>query len=377
MAKTGSNIYKRKDGRYEGRIPKGESVRQQGYIYVYARTLRELRQKMEEARESRKQDGRFQQEDWEMEDAAGAWLEENRERWKPTTYAVYYRLVHGRILPALGKYRVAEITQPVFDCFEKELNGSSDGKSLSENYRKLICETVCRILDSAGKRTGLQLQIPRMPAGRREKGETELPDERELQRLEDYLTAHLEEDTCLGILLAACTGIRIGELCALQWGDIDLEGGFLRIRKNLQRVPVCDAPGPEEPGKSKTKISTQRPKTPRSQRTIPLPDGLLPLLRAHEKPEGEYLISGKKAPWAEVRTVQYRFSSILKKCGIRPFHFHLLRHAFASRCLDLGCDLKCLSEILGHSSVSTTMNLYIHPTMSRKKQMMNLACKFR
>ena len=216
--------------------------------------------------------------------------------------------------------------------------------------------------------------IPEVSPCKKEYREVEMPNEAELKRLEEYLLCHLDQDTCLGILTAACTGIRIGELCALQWSDIDLEGGFLKIRKNLQRVPVCERGANRDPDAAKTRIHTQLPKTPRSQRTIPLPDGLLAILRMYAGPEESYLISGKKAPWAEARTVQYRFSSILKKCGIRPFRFHLLRHAFASRCLDNGCDLKCLSEILGHSSVSTTMNLYVHPTMKKKKQVMNLAC---
>lgn len=76
-----------------------------------------------------------------------------------------------------------------------------------------------------------------------------------------------------------------------------------------------------------------------------------------------------------MRTLQYRFSAILKKCQIRPFHFHLLRHAFASRCVELGCDIKGLSEILGHSSVQITMNIYVHSSMKQKKDMMNLVCR--
>lgn len=85
-------------------------------------------------------------------------------------------------------------------------------------------------------------------------------------------------------------------------------------------------------------------------------------------------MAGKRAKWAEVRTVQYRFASILKKCGLQPFHFHLLRHSFASECIYKGCDLKSLSEILGHSSVQITMNIYVHSNMGAKKEMMNLVC---
>ena len=84
------------------------------------------------------------------------------------------------------------------------------------------------------------------------------------------------------------------------------------------------------------------------------------------------MIRGKKKPFAEPRTVQYRFSKILKQCQSEDFHFHMLRHAFATRCIDMGFDVKSLSEILGHSNVQITMNLYVHSTMQRKKQLMNL-----
>ena len=372
MARKRSNIYKRKDGRYEGRIARNDDSQQKGYIYVYARTLRELRRKMEAVRRQESGSGEIAV---TLQQAAQEWLKENRENWKPTTYALYYRLVFSYIIPNLGTCRVDGITQPVFNAFEKSLKAPGEQEQLSEPYCRLVCKMVCRILESAQKRIGIRLCVPAFLPDKSAYKEIEMPKEAELKRLEEYLLGHLEEDTCLGILTAACTGIRIGELCALQWADIDLESGFLKIRKNLQRVPVCDWETGEKPEEPKTRIRTQLPKTPRSQRTIPLPDGLLALLRMYAKPQESYLISGKKAPWAEVRTVQYRFSSILKKCDIRPFRFHLLRHAFASRCLDNGCDLKCLSEIMGHSSVSTTMNLYVHPTMKKKKQVMDLACR--
>ena len=115
MAKTGSNIYKRKDGRYEGRIARRDGSAKKGYIYVYARTLRELRRKMEEARarESCKAAVPL------IREAAQEWLKENRGSWKSTTYALYYRLVFRHILPSLGDYGINGISQSVFSEFEK------------------------------------------------------------------------------------------------------------------------------------------------------------------------------------------------------------------------------------------------------------------
>ena len=171
------------------------------------------------------------------------------------------------------------------------------------------------------------------------------------------------------------TGIRIGELCALQWGDFDLERGNVIIRKNLQRIRNAELQNRAQKDEvSKTQVCIQMPKTASSIRIIPLADGLTDLLRANRKSPEKYLIPGRKREWVDIRTLQYRFSAILKKCRIQPFHFHLLRHAFASRCVELGCNIKSLSEILGHSSVQITMNIYVHSSTKQKKDMMNLVC---
>ncbi len=112
-----------------------------------------------------------------------------------------------------------------------------------------------------------------------------------------------------------------------------------------------------------TSIKIQAPKTATSLRRIPIPDTLFSLLKENRQPPAHYLIAGRQHAFAETRTVQYRFASILKKCGIAHFKFHMLRHYFASLCIRRGFDVKSLSEILGHSNVQITLNLYVHSTM--------------
>ena len=119
-----------------------------------------------------------------------------------------------------------------------------------------------------------------------------------------------------------------------------------------------------------THIIEQVPKTSDSFRTIPIPPQLIPLLQIYKKESSMYVISGTKTPWAEPRTIQYRFMNILKKCKIDYFNFHMLRHAFATRCVAMGLDVKSLSEILGHSNIQITLNLYVHSTIQQKKQFM-------
>lgn len=364
MARTGSNIYKRKDGRYEGRILVGKNCRRKPkFIYVYARTLKEVRQKMDAARSSAPMERKTEAAVF-MRDMAEGWLKEKKETWKPTTFRMYQIVVRNYIIPLLGDCRMVDIDREAMESFAETLDSRSKREKLSGRYKKYICSLAGQIMVYAG------CVRPALPEFRAEQKAVQLPPEQDLENLKQYLLAHLSEDTCVGILVAMHTGIRIGELCALRWEDFDLDKGCLTIRRNLQRVRR-DAP---PAGGPKTQVCIQMPKTLSSVRVIPLSDGLIDLLRLCRKPAGGYLISGRKSAWAEVRTLQYRFSSILKKCRVSRFRFHMLRHAFASRCVELGCDVKSLSEVLGHSSIQVTMNIYVHSSMRQKKNMMNLVC---
>lgn len=378
MARTGNNIYKRKDGRYEGRILVEKSRGQKsGYIYVYARTLKEVKKKMETIRKQRQTPEREKAVmNITVKDAAEGWMDEMKKKWRPTTCGMYQSVVNHYVIPILGTYMVSEINEKELGRFAEALDGYSARGSLSEQYKKYICSLACQILDYAISTYHLGKKGPAVPDFQVRKNALQLPPEQDMMKLKQYLMAHLPDDTCLGILVAMNTGIRIGELCALKWGDFDLEKGILVIQRNLQRIKNDEkAENGKEPGKGKTRVHTQMPKSTSSNRLIPLADDLVTVLRACQKAPDHYLISGQKKEWAEVRTLQYRFSAILKKCQISPFHFHLLRHSFASQCMELGCDIKSLSEILGHSSIQITMNIYVHSSLKQKKDMMNLVCR--
>lgn len=131
----------------------------------------------------------------------------------------------------------------------------------------------------------------------------------------------------------------------------------------MQRIRVKDNPN------RKTEVKILRPKSDCSTRTIPIPDILLPVLKVNYS-EGAFLLTGDKKKFVEPRTMQNRFRSILKKAGIAHANFHATRHTFATRCVEAGFDIKCLSEILGHADVSITLNRYVHPTMNLKAENM-------
>lgn len=360
MSRRGVNIYKRKDGRWEGRIPKGSSGGTRHYQSVYGISYTEVKSKMERIKTDIRTDKK--DEKCTLGEAAEIWMKERGPHWKKTTYATYGNIVSKYILPELGSVCISYMNEACIEEFVSKIRGE---KELTNNYLHNICAVIVRIMKHMKRRHGYKIEIPENDVSTRIQEKKEIPDEKKLAVLEKYLVEQAGENdhTCLGILVALNMGLRIGEICALTWDCIDLEKEVIFIRKNLQRVKISDGQ------KNKTEIIVQTPKTDRSRRAIPIPPLLLALLK-QKKAESDYIIKGKKKPWAEPRTLQYRFEKILKACGLSAFNFHMLRHAFATRCIAKGFDVKSLSEILGHSSIQITLNLYVHSSMLRKKELM-------
>lgn len=168
-----------------------------------------------------------------------------------------------------------------------------------------------------------------------------------------------------GILLCLFTGIRVGELCALCWENICLQDRVLCVQHTMQRIQT------DTPFDQKTKVMITSPKSKHSIRVIPLPEDFAKLL-ASIQPESSsgFFLTGKEHQWVEPRSMQNHFKRVLQCCAISPANFHTLRHTFATRCVELGFDLKSLSEILGHANVNITMNRYVHPSMELKRDHM-------
>ena len=170
----------------------------------------------------------------------------------------------------------------------------------------------------------------------------------------------------LGILVCLYTGLRLGEICALTWGDVLREEQCLSVRRTMQRIQRKDAGG------TKTAIRISAPKSDCSVRKIPLPDEIFHLLISAEYSADAFFLTGQADRYIEPRTMQNHFKAVIKACGVDDANFHALRHTFATRCIELGFDVKSLSEILGHSSVTITLNRYVHPSMELKQKNMNM-----
>ena len=165
----------------------------------------------------------------------------------------------------------------------------------------------------------------------------------------------------LGILISLKTGLRVGEICGLQWGDIDFGGGFLTVRRTVMRIIRAD---------NSTEVYIGAPKSESSLRRVPLGRELLRFLRARRQADGVYVTRGSEKP-QEPTTLQKHFKVVLRRAGVRDINFHALRHTFATQCIDKGFDAKSLSMILGHADVSTTLNIYVHPSMEKLQKMMS------
>lgn len=364
MPRRGTNIYRRKDGRWEGRIKKeGSEKGKRRYTSVYGKTYGEVKNRLDQLRSSSQ--GHGTSPEGTLGKAVDMWLKEKRPGWKPTTYGTYAHIAGRYILPQLGSVRLECVDGELLEKFLARIREDGEGNVLSASYLRNICAVVLRVLNHVKKKRRCKVEIPENPVRPTGRGQLELPKEYELAVLEKYLLHNADDDTCLGIMVAFHTGLRIGELCALTWGDIDLEENVIYVRRNLQRVKTDEDP------KSRTRIQLQTPKTSTSQRMIPIPPVLLSLLESRKGENDSYVIKGKKSLWAEPRTLQYRFARILKCCKLEAFNFHMIRHAFATRCITRGFDVKSLSEILGHSSIQVTLNLYVHSDMQRKRQLMD------
>jgi integrase len=186
----------------------------------------------------------------------------------------------------------------------------------------------------------------------------------EQDKLCRYISAHPDGYT-LGILVCLFMGLRVGEICALRWEDISFEEQTIYVHQTMQRIQNVSGEG------AKTRILISSPKSPCSNRIIPIPDKLLPLLQTYQRASSGFFLTNSCKKFVEPRLMQQHFGEVLALSGIAPANFHALRHTFATRCVELGVDVKSLSEILGHSNVTITLNRYVHPSMELKKENMN------
>ena len=167
----------------------------------------------------------------------------------------------------------------------------------------------------------------------------------------------------LGIYISLSTGLRIGEICALKWSDINVTDGILTVNRTIERIYIIEGE------KKHTELVINTPKTKNSCRAIPMNKELLGMLKPLKKVVNDdyYILTNDERP-TEPRTYRNYYKRVMEKLDIPKLKYHGLRHSFATRCIEVGCDYKTVSVLLGHSNISTTLNLYVHPNMEQKKR---------
>ena len=365
MSKHGENIYKRKDGRWEARYIKrvgldGRSI----WGYVYGQTYNEAKSKRNLKLTEERVAADSRPADMTFAELAESFLEEKRENVKESTYGRYRYLYEKHLKPEFGALKLCCLrSDAAEDQLRAEKKASGNGILAPKTLRDLI--SLWRLIIRSGVEKKLlppeitfraRLAEPAVEKS----GKVMVMLENDRIKLEKHLMSE-HDMRHFGILLALYTGIRIGELCALRWSDIDLKNGILSVNNTIQRLHDYS-----DGKKSKTKLIISTPKTASSLRKIPLTDFLVGLLKGNEMPPECFILTGNEKP-EEPRSYLNFYRKQLKLCGLPRYTFHVTRHTFATRCIESGIDIKTLSEILGHSNIKITMNRYVHPSLESKR----------
>lgn len=367
MPRRGENIYKRKDGRWEGRYIKGKDLNGKSkYGYVYAKNYTETKEKLNTIKAQNVNNISLSGTTKTLAQVCVLWLNETQTQIKHSSFAKYYNIIYNHIIPSIGKYKMQLLDRVLIRQFadEKLTNGKLKGKGgLSPKTVKDIL-SVIRLVIIYANNIGITCtcSLDGINIKSAEKTITVLS---KIQQ--DKLTNHLInniDNTNLGILICLYTGLRIGEICALKFEDISIIDKVVHIRKTMQRVQSLS----ENKG-TKTEVIITSPKSKSSVRDIPLPAFIIQNIENLYVPKA-FLLSGDSSHYVEPRTLENRFKSCTRMCGIENVNFHTLRHTFATRCVELGFETKSLSEILGHSSVNITLNRYVHSSMELKRSNM-------
>lgn len=360
MSRRGENIYKRRDGRYEGRYVIGKTAAgKTRFGYVYARQYAEVRSLLLQKKAERLGS------DHSLSTYHGtlaAWM----ERWmenellgsvKASSWQTYRNLLTHHLLPRLGGYALEQLSSKVVHDFVESLESSGLAESTVRGVYRLLSSAMRYALDE-----GIIRKNPCRRIGIQHK---ECGEQRVLSRSEqEKLRKAADGSKDLPALLGLYTGLRLGEICALKWADIDWKKNTINVRRTVQRIAGKSAGENDH----KTLLIIGTPKSRRSCRIIPVPEFILSLLRERMQSCGgtEYVF-GKASTAADPRTIQRRFSRLSKRLGLSGTHFHTLRHTFATRLLELGVDVKTVSALLGHSSARTTLDFYAHSLSEQQR----------
>lgn len=285
------------------------------------------------------------------------WLEFKKCSNKISTISTYMKSIGKNISPALGDLDCNDLSE--YDIV-KYINGLNQ-KDLSDKYKQDIIVILKSIIKYGNVAGIFNLNLGLIPCPRASDKRVEVLTQVEIQNIIEYMENHPSYKN-IGIYIGLYTGMRLGEICALRWEDIDLLEQKIYVNKTIQRVYIEEG---------KTKVVVLKPKTDNSIREIPISINLKKIL-IKENMKAGYILTGT-SKYLEPRCLQKYFKKVALESHCQKTHFHILRHTFATQCIECGVDVKSLSEILGHASVNITLNKYVHSSFDTKvKQLKKL-----
>ena len=298
-----------------------------------------------------------------FQELAALWLSDKKQYVKQSTYCAYSLVVANHLLPEFSD--PGDITEDRVQNFVlAKLRQGLCRKSVKDIL--MVLKMIRYFAVKHGYMPCHQIDI-KFPTERMPR-KVQALSLTEQKRLMDYVKANFSFMN-LGVYICLSAGLRIGEVCALTWDDIDLEAGVISVTKTLQRIYVLNDPLTGNLASSHTELILGPPKSKNSVREIPIGKELLMMLRPLKKTAyGSFYILTNSLRPIEPRTYRNHYKRLLESLDMPLMKFHCLRHSFATRCIESNCDYKTVSVLLGHSSISTTLNLYVHPDMSQKKK---------
>lgn len=282
------------------------------------------------------------------------WLEYKKNTVKQSTYYNYSYSVEKYLYPEFAGKDITKIKN--YNGFIENLSDTLAPKTVRDIITKLK-----EIIKYYEEENNTKLNIKKMSLPKLGKKEVQILSKKEKAKLEKYC---LEENNLktLGVLICLNTGLRVGEVCALKWENINFEERKIYVKKTIERVYI------KKENRSTVVIDT--PKSISSIRSIPINNKLYNVLKKAKdrSKKDDFVLTGSNVHYIEPRNYQYNFKIFLKKCKVKSYKFHALRHTFATNCIEAGMDIKSLSEILGHADVSVTLNVYVHSSDKIKRK---------
>lgn len=357
MARRGDNIRKRADGRWEGRYRTISADGEKHYKSIYGKSYGEVKERLADMVCMEHRPELFErtvENDICFCSLLEEWLDEVEKNRKYSTYIKYKTLYQCHIQEIFSE-----------DTFTRMTNSYIQDRiamlEVSDSIKHSILGIIKQTLRYTEKQYGYPMPSIANNSLRGKSHSIEIMNRTEQARLMQFLHTDMDISKA-GIFLCLSTGLRLGEICSLKWVDIDWEHGLLHVSRTVQRIKSKEGP-------AKTVLLETPPKSVFSNREIPIPDTLLSLLMPFKTTEQEYVLCTNKP--MEPRTYQNHFKRYLETINAPDYNFHILRHTFATNCINNGMDIKSLSEILGHSNVQITLDRYVHPSMDTKRKYIN------